>query len=65
LPSPKVSTSAHTLRAAIEQLRRFEADPEGYSPVGAPQKQPLYLDAALASEFLTYYRDVDKNGCAG
>jgi len=57
----KVSTCAHTLRAALEQLKRFEAAPEGYSPAGAPQEQPLYLDTALASEFLTHSRDVDKN----
>jgi integrase len=41
----------------MEQLKRFEADPNGYNPVGAPQEQPLYLDAALASEFLTHSRD--------
>ncbi|MDC0714187.1 hypothetical protein POL68_37330 [Stigmatella sp. ncwal1] len=45
----------------MEQLKRFEADPDGYSPTGAPQEQPLYLDVALASEFLTHSRDVDKN----
>lgn len=36
----KVSTRAHTLRAAMEQLKRFEADPDGYSPAGAPQSSP-------------------------
>ena len=58
----KVSTRAHTLRAAMEHLKRFEADPDGYSLAGAPQEQLLYLDTALSSEFLIHSRDVDKNG---
>jgi hypothetical protein len=37
----KVSTRASTLRAAKEQLKRFEADPEHYNPAGLPHEQPL------------------------
>ena len=57
----KVSTRATTLRAAMEQLRRFEADPEHYNPAGSAHEKPIYLDAPLAAEFLAYSRDVDKN----
>jgi hypothetical protein len=32
----KVSTRATTLRAAMEQLKRFESDPEHYNPAEAP-----------------------------
>jgi hypothetical protein len=57
----KVSTRATTLRAAMEQLKRFEADPEHYSPAGSPHEAPIYLDAPLAAGFLACSRDVDKN----
>ena len=41
----KVSTRATTLRAAIEQLKRFEIDPEHYNPVGSPHEQPISTHA--------------------
>ncbi|ATB32665.1 hypothetical protein MEBOL_006154 [Melittangium boletus DSM 14713] len=56
-----VSTRAHSLRAALQHLARFEADPEGYRPSGEPHEAPIYLDEALALEFLTWSRDVQKN----
>ena len=59
--SYKVSTRAGNARAAMEQLKRFEADPEGYNPAGAPHEAPIYLDAPLAEEFLAWNRDVKKN----
>jgi len=59
--SYKVSTRAGNARAAMEQLKRFEADPEGYNPAGAPHEAPIYLDAPLAEEFLIWNRDVKKN----
>jgi integrase len=59
--SYKVSTRAGNIRAAMEQLKRFEADPEGYNPAGAPHEAPIYLDAPLAEEFLVWNRDVKKN----
>jgi integrase len=57
----KVSTRATTLRAAMEQLKRFETDPEHYNPAGSSHEEPIHLDAPLAAEFLAYSRDVDKN----
>jgi integrase len=57
----KVSTRAGNARAAMEQLKRFEADPEGYNPAGASHEAPIYLDAPLAEEFLVWNRDVKKN----
>jgi hypothetical protein len=45
----------------MEQLKRFEADPEGYNPAGAPHEAPIYLDAPMAEEFLIWNRDVKKN----
>jgi len=59
--SYKVSTRATTLRAAMEQLKRFETDPEHYNPAGSIHEQPIYLDVPLAAEFLACSRDVDKN----
>lgn len=59
--SYKVSTRAGNARAPMEQLKRFEADPEGYNPAGAPREAPIYLDAPLAEEFLIWNRDVKKN----
>src|SRR5215472_129321 len=57
----KVSTRAHSAKAAFEQLRRFEADPEHYQPRGDTRGKAIYLDAALANEFLTWSRDVQHN----
>jgi len=57
----KVSTRDSTLRAAMEQLKRFEADPENYNPAGLPDEQPIYLDAPLAEELLMWSRDTKKN----
>jgi site-specific recombinase XerD len=57
----EISTRCHAPKQAYEQLRRFEADPESYSPNGARKKAPLYLDTALAAEFLEWNRDIKKN----
>lgn len=57
----KVSTRAHSERAAIEQLKRFEADPENYRPGGDPEDEPVILDDELAEDFLKWSRDVKKN----
>src|SRR5688500_7043877 len=37
-----VSTRAHSLRAALQHLARFEADPEGYRLTGEPHEAPIY-----------------------
>jgi integrase len=57
----EVSTRAHTLRAALEQLKRFEADPEGYDPRGNVRPDAIYLDEKLSEEFLTYSRREKEN----
>ena len=57
----EVSTRCHKARAALEQLARFEADPERYDPRGAPSKEPIALDKTLAEAFLTWSRDVRHN----
>jgi hypothetical protein len=56
--SYKVSTRATTLRAAMEQVKRFEAEPEHYNPAGSPHEQPIYLDAPLAAGLKAQSRGV-------
>lgn len=46
-----VSTRCSTLRAAMKELERFEADPPGYRP-GADPDGAIYLDPELAAAFL-------------
>lgn len=46
-----VSTRCHSLKPALEQLARFEADPFGYNPVGGDLRAPLLLTADLAESF--------------
>lgn len=46
-----ISTRCHSLKPAMKQLERFEADPSGYRPDGAPPPAGLVLDAKLAGEF--------------
>lgn len=66
----EVSTRCHTESGALEQLKRFEANPANFSPGGPEKKQPLHLDRKLREddkeknlglEFLAYCRDVKKN----
>jgi hypothetical protein len=44
-----ISTRARSAKAAYEQLKRFEADPENYRPEGAQRAAPIYLDAERPS----------------
>ncbi len=64
----EVSTRCYTERAALKQLERFEADPEGFAPgeeaAVTPERPPVLLNAATAAEFLAYCRDVKKNSPA-
>jgi hypothetical protein len=53
----EISTRAHTARAALEHLARFEADPDGYDPRGTPSVDPIILDQNLATAFLGWSRD--------
>lgn len=50
----EVRTPATSERAAHDQLRRFEADPEGYDPAGATPREGLFLTAELVKEYLEY-----------
>jgi len=56
-----VSTRCHTARAALEQLARFEADPDGYNPRGTPPSDPIPLSRDLVASFLTWSRETKKN----
>ena len=49
------STHATTLRGALKQLERFEADPGAYSARGSPAVAPLVLDAAMVDEFFLWH----------
>lgn len=46
-----VSTRAHSLKPALEQLQRFEADPFAYNPVGGDLRAPLVLTAGMLVQF--------------
>ncbi len=50
----EVSTRATTLKAALEHLKRFQADPEGYRPEGEVRAEPIYLDNDLCKVFLAW-----------
>lgn len=50
----EVSTRCHSLGAALRQMERFEAEPEAYNPRGAERGPPVYLDEALAADFLAW-----------
>lgn len=45
------ATGASSLRAAMAQLERFEADPAGYVP-GGGGADPIYLDSPLIASYL-------------
>jgi hypothetical protein len=49
-----VSTRATSLKAALEQLARFESDPFAYNPVGGDLRAPLVLTADLADKFFRH-----------
>ncbi|HET6412040.1 MAG TPA: hypothetical protein VFG53_08265 [Anaeromyxobacter sp.] len=50
----EVRTPATTESAAHAQLKRFQADPEGYDPAGDAPREGLYLDDELVKEHLAY-----------
>jgi integrase len=56
-----VSTRAHTERAALEQWKRFQADPENYDPRGKTRPDPIHLNAQLAKELLAYSKEEKNN----
>lgn len=55
-----VSTRCTSERAALKQLERFEADPEGYSPSGV-SGDALVLTVDLARAFLKWSKDARGN----
>jgi integrase len=57
----EVSTRSHSHRAALIQLDRFDADPEGFDPRGTPTEEPIYLEETLSEEFLAWSKDEKKN----
>ncbi len=57
----EVSTGAHSERAALKQLDRFEANPDAYDPRGDVRPDPIYLDKKLSEQFLAYSREEKKN----
>ena len=46
-----LSTRAHSLRAAMAQLERFEADPNAYAPEGDQPEAPLVMTDELVQKF--------------
>jgi integrase len=57
----EVSTRAFSVRAALDQLKRFQANPEGYDPRGDVRADPIYIDKELVEGFLTYSRHEKEN----
>ncbi len=56
-----VSTRAHTLPAALKQLERFEADPEGYRPEGVVERKGPTLTSKLSLEYVRWMEEVREN----
>jgi integrase len=53
----ELSTRAFSVRAALEQLKRFQADPEGYDPRGEERPESIYLSEELVRGYLAYSRE--------
>ena len=56
-----LSSRTYSIRAALEQLKRFQADPEGYDPRGDVAPNAIYLDLELATQYLAYSLDECEN----
>jgi len=56
-----LSTGCHSVRAAVKQLDRFEANPAAFSARGVEPEAAICLDEALCTEFMEFNRDVKKN----
>jgi hypothetical protein len=57
----EVSTRTFSIRAALEQLKRFQGDPQGYDPRGEVGSAPIYLDLEQAKQYLAYSRNERQN----
>lgn len=55
-----VSTRCHERRAALRQLDRFESDPNGFRPEGAPREAQLALRKELIDRFKKW--QIDEKG---
>ncbi|HTP49412.1 MAG TPA: tyrosine-type recombinase/integrase [Anaeromyxobacteraceae bacterium] len=60
-----ISTRARNEAAAVAQLRRFEADPEGFNPRGVVRADPIFLDDKLRLAFLEWSAKPKKEGGRG
>lgn len=58
-----VSTRCRTERAALEQLARFESDPNNYDPRGTPRREDsaVRITAELIDDYERYQVDVRRN----
>lgn len=62
----EVSTRCSRLRPALEQLERFQANPEGYDPAtSAPAGGPLRLTAEMVRLFVAYSQAPQAEGGKG
>lgn len=50
-----VSTHCTSLRGALKQLERFEADPRGYRPDGPDRGEPLVMTQKLIDRFYAWH----------
>lgn len=57
----EVNTRATTTAGAMQQLKRFESDPENYEPGGGQSGEPVRLTDTLTTLFLTWSLDVKRN----
>jgi integrase len=57
----EVSTRVGTWRGAMEQLKRFEANPAQYTPGGDAPRDALLMTQDLVQKFLDWSRDEKKN----
>jgi integrase len=60
----EVATHCSTERAAMKQLERFEADPEGYDPSGG-SRDPIYLDLDLGRAYVGWCKRPEEEGGKG
>jgi integrase len=57
----EVSTRCHAASSALEHLKRFEADPDGYDPTSAAGGEAIVLDKELIEKFLAWSKHEKDN----
>lgn len=60
----EISTRCNSSAAAEKQWKRFQEDPEGYTPSGVPDR-PVILTVEMIHEFVSWSERPTKNGGAG